>query len=98
MQKKPVHMPYTIKDQFPRTVKILFPICVTVVVSLIAPKASPLIASLMFGNLIRESGAVERLSEAAQNELANLVHTFLGTCYWIYNGRRVAFIYNPQPC
>jgi carboxybiotin decarboxylase len=75
--EKVVHMPYTIKP-VSRTVKILFPICVTVVVSLIAPKASPLIASLMFGNLIRESGAVERLNEAAQNELANLVTLFLG--------------------
>jgi oxaloacetate decarboxylase beta subunit len=75
--EKTVHMPYTIKP-VSRTVKILFPICVTIVVSLIAPKASPLIASLMFGNLIRESGAVERLSEAAQGELANLVTLFLG--------------------
>jgi oxaloacetate decarboxylase beta subunit len=51
---------------------------VTIVVSLIAPQASPLIASLMFGNLLRESGAVERLSDAAQNELANLATLFLG--------------------
>ncbi|MBA3075691.1 MAG: sodium ion-translocating decarboxylase subunit beta, partial [Anaerolineae bacterium] len=61
-----------------KTVRILFPICVTVVVSLIAPKASPLIASLMFGNLIRESGVVERLNDSAQNELANLTTLFLG--------------------
>lgn len=72
-----VRMPYTIKP-VSRVVRVLFPIVVTILVSLIAPKASPLIASLMFGNLIRESGVVERLSEGAQNELANLVTLFLG--------------------
>lgn len=76
-QEKTVHMPYTIKE-VSRATRILFPIVVTIVVSLIAPKASPLIASLMFGNLIRESGAVERLNNAAQNELANLTTLFLG--------------------
>lgn len=75
--EKTVHMPYTIKE-VSQTVKILFPIVVTVVVSLIAPKASPLIASLMFGNLIRECGVVDRLNDAAQNELANLTTLFLG--------------------
>ena len=76
-KEKTVHMPYTIKE-VSRATRILFPIVVTVVVSLIAPKASPLIASLMFGNLIRESGAVDRLNNAAQNELANLTTLFLG--------------------
>jgi carboxybiotin decarboxylase len=75
--EKTIHMPYTIKE-VSRAVRILFPITVTVIVSLIAPKASPLIASLMFGNLIRESGAVDRLNNAAQNELANLTTLFLG--------------------
>ncbi|MRS02250.1 sodium ion-translocating decarboxylase subunit beta [bacterium] len=75
--EKTTRMPYSIKE-VSQTVKILFPICVTVVVSLIAPKASPLIASLMFGNLIRESGVVDRLNDAAQNELANLTTLFLG--------------------
>jgi oxaloacetate decarboxylase beta subunit len=59
-------------------VRVLFPILMTVIVSLIAPKASPLIAALMFGNLLREAMVVERLSEGAQNELANLVSLFLG--------------------
>jgi oxaloacetate decarboxylase beta subunit len=76
-KEKTIHMPYTIKE-VSRATRILFPIVVTVVVSLLAPKASPLIASLMYGNLIRESGAVERLSNAAQNELANLTTLFLG--------------------
>ena len=75
--EKTLHMPYTIKE-VSRAVRVLFPIVVTVVVSLIAPKASPLIASLMFGNLIRESGVVDRLSNTAQNELANLTTLFLG--------------------
>ncbi|MCA9961811.1 MAG: sodium ion-translocating decarboxylase subunit beta, partial [Anaerolineales bacterium] len=43
-----------------------------------APVASPLIATLMFGNLLRESGVVERLSQAAQNEIANVTTIFLG--------------------
>lgn len=76
-KEKTIHMPYSIKE-VSRATRILFPIVVTVVVSLLAPKASPLIASLMFGNLIRESGVVDRLNDAAQNELANLTTLFLG--------------------
>jgi carboxybiotin decarboxylase len=72
-----VRMPYTMKP-VSRTVRILFPLVVTVLVSLIAPKASPLIAALMFGNLLREALVVDRLSKGAQNELANLVSLFLG--------------------
>jgi sodium ion-translocating decarboxylase beta subunit len=58
--------------------KILFPIITVLVVGLLAPKATPLIGCLMFGNLLRECGAVERLSLAAQNELANIVTILLG--------------------
>lgn len=72
-----VRMPYSQKP-VSRIVRVLFPIVVTILVSLIAPKASPLISSLMFGNLLRESGVVERLSNGAQNELTNLVTLFLG--------------------
>ena len=61
-----------------RTVLILFPIVVTVVAGIIAPMSVGLVGSLMFGNLIRESGVLGRLSEAAQNELANLVTLLLG--------------------
>lgn len=75
--EKVVHMPYTIKP-VSRIVRILFPIVVTVLVSLIAPKASPLIASLMFGNLIRECGVLESLSDTAQHELSGLTTLFLG--------------------
>ena len=58
--------------------RILFPVCIAVLVSLLVPSAAPLVASLMFGNLLRECGVVERLSKAAQNELLNIVTLFLG--------------------
>jgi len=58
--------------------KILFPIITVLVVGLLAPKATPLIGCLMFGNLLRECGAVESLSLTAQNELANIVTILLG--------------------
>ncbi len=61
-----------------KTEKILFPIIVTLVVSLIIPKAAPLIGMLMLGNLFRESGVVERLTDTAQNSLNNIVVIFLG--------------------
>ena len=59
--------------------KIIFPIVVAILVSLILPSAATLIGCLMLGNLIKESGVVERLSKAAQNELNNIVVIFLGT-------------------
>jgi oxaloacetate decarboxylase beta subunit len=58
--------------------KIIFPILVTIVVSLLLPSASTLIGSLMLGNLMRECGVVERLAKTAQNELMNIVTIFLG--------------------
>ena len=58
--------------------KILFPILVTVIVGLVAPDAVALIGFLMFGNLIRECGVLNSLSETAQNALANLITIFLG--------------------
>lgn len=61
-----------------KTVLILFPILITVIAGIIAPISTPLVGLLMFGNLIRESGVLERLSKAAQNELANLVTLLLG--------------------
>jgi sodium ion-translocating decarboxylase beta subunit len=75
--ERKVRLPYTEK-QVSRTVRILFPIVVTIIISLLAPVASPLIAALMFGNLMRESGVVERLSKSAQNEIANVTTIFLG--------------------
>ena len=58
--------------------KILFPIMVTMIVALVAPDAVALIGFLMFGNLIRECGVLNSLSETAQNVLANLITIFLG--------------------
>ena len=59
--------------------KIIFPIVVAILVSLILPSAATLIGCLMLGNLMKESGVVDRLSKAAQNELNNIVVIFLGT-------------------
>ena len=61
-----------------KTTKILFPILVTVIVGLVAPDAVALIGFLMFGNLIRECGVMQSISETAQNALANLITIFLG--------------------
>jgi oxaloacetate decarboxylase beta subunit len=75
--QRQIHMPYTSR-QVSRTARILFPILVTLVTSILVPLAAPLISMLMFGNLLRESLVVERLSQAAQNELTNIVTIFLG--------------------
>ena len=61
-----------------KTEKILFPIFVTAICVLLLPSAAPLIGMLMLGNLMRESGVVERISRTAQNELMNIVTICLG--------------------
>ena len=61
-----------------KTEKILFPIIVTIFVSLMLPSAAPLVGCLMLGNLMRECGVVERLNKTVQNELMNIVTIFLG--------------------
>ncbi len=61
-----------------RTEKIIFPIAVTIFVSLLVPSATPLVGCLMLGNLWKESGVCERLCKTAQNELMNIVTIFLG--------------------
>jgi oxaloacetate decarboxylase beta subunit len=76
-KERKVRMPYT-QRKVSRTARILFPIVVTIVISLLSPKASPLIATLMLGNLMRESRVVDRLSNSAQNEIANVATLFLG--------------------
>jgi oxaloacetate decarboxylase beta subunit len=69
-------------DYSPRPVsqraRIVFPIVVTLVVGLLVPDATPLISMLMLGNLLRESGVVDRLNKSAQNEIANIATLFLG--------------------
>jgi sodium ion-translocating decarboxylase beta subunit len=61
-----------------RAEKIIFPVVVTIVSCLLLPAIAPLIGMLMLGNLFRESGVVERISQTAQNELINIVTIFLG--------------------
>ena len=61
-----------------KTALVIFPIAITIVSGILAPESASLIGSLMFGNLIRECGVLERLSKTAQNELANLVTILLG--------------------
>ncbi len=59
--------------------KIIFPILVTVVIALMIPSAAPLVGMLMFGNVLKESGACDRIAKTAQNELMNIITIFLGT-------------------
>jgi len=61
-----------------KTEKVIFPIVVTIFISLLLPAAAPLVGMLMLGNLFRESLVTERLSKTAQNELINIVTIFLG--------------------
>ena len=76
-EERRVEMPITV-GLVTRKAKIIFPIATVLVVGLIAPKATPLIGCLMFGNVLRECGVVERLSATAQNELTNIVTILLG--------------------
>jgi len=71
-------MSYTNLKPVSRTIKILFPIMVTIITIIIAPFGAPLMGMLMFGNLLRESGAVDRLVKTAENELSSLITLFLG--------------------
>jgi oxaloacetate decarboxylase beta subunit len=68
------------KKAVSRSVKILFPIAVTFVTCLIAPMGTPLMGTLMLGNLLKESGVTDRLVKASQNEIANVVTLLLGLC------------------
>ncbi|HWP29771.1 MAG TPA: sodium ion-translocating decarboxylase subunit beta, partial [Chloroflexota bacterium] len=61
-----------------RRAKLIFPIMVAIVGSIIAPQGTPLLGMIMLGNLLRESGVVERLKNASQNEIANIVTLLLG--------------------
>ncbi|MEG0545958.1 MAG: sodium ion-translocating decarboxylase subunit beta [Oscillospiraceae bacterium] len=72
-----IRMPYKEKS-ISKTTRILFPIIVTIITGIIAPRAVALIGFLMFGNLIRECGVLNSLSESAQNVLANLITLLLG--------------------
>jgi sodium ion-translocating decarboxylase beta subunit len=72
-----IHMEYAARPVSNRAV-IVFPMLVTIAISIISPAAAPLIAALMLGNLMKESGVVPRLDKAAQNEIINISTLFLG--------------------
>ena len=72
-----IRMPYEAKEVTKAT-RILFPIVITLIAGLVAPTAVSLVGFLMFGNLIRECGVLDSLSETAQKVLANLITIFLG--------------------
>ena len=76
-KERTIRMTYN-EQRAPRTALIIFPILVTILAGIIVPMSVPLVGSLMFGNLLRECGVLERLSKTAQNELANLVTILLG--------------------
>ena len=76
-KERKIRMPYNPKS-VTKTTKILFPILVTLIAGLIAPDSVALVGFLMFGNLIRECGRLESLSQTAQGPLANLITIFLG--------------------
>ncbi|MFT3963048.1 sodium ion-translocating decarboxylase subunit beta [Propionivibrio sp.] len=76
-EERAIRMPYSSRKISQRT-RIMFPIIVTVMVGTLVPFATPLIGMLMLGNLMKESGAVERLTKASSNEIANMVTLFLG--------------------
>jgi oxaloacetate decarboxylase beta subunit len=68
----------TVKRSVSPQTKLLFPIVVTLIGGLIAPKGLPLLGTIMLGNFMRESGVVARLTKASENEIANIVTLFLG--------------------
>ncbi len=76
-KERMIRMPYEGKS-VSKTTKILFPIIITVVAGLFSPESVALVGFLMFGNLIRECGVLDSLSETAQKVLANLITIFLG--------------------
>ncbi|MBP1741261.1 MAG: sodium ion-translocating decarboxylase, beta subunit [Deltaproteobacteria bacterium] len=76
-REKRIKMEYSEKS-VSRRVKIIFPIVVTLLTCLIAPMGTALMGTLMLGNLLKESGVVNRLSNASQNEIANAVTLLLG--------------------
>ncbi len=76
-KERMIRMPYA-PAEVSKTTKILFPIVITIVAGTVAPESASLIGFLMFGNLIRECGVLDSLSETAQKVLANLITIFLG--------------------
>lgn len=76
-KERRIRMKYS-QVEVPKYIEILFPIVITIIAGIIAPISVALVGALMFGNLIKVCGVLNRLSESAQNELANLVTLLLG--------------------
>ena len=76
-KERRIRMPYK-PGNVSKTTRILFPIVITMITGIVSPRSVALIGFLMFGNLIRECGVLDNLSESAQKVLANLVTLFLG--------------------
>lgn len=76
-KERRIKMPYA-RDSVSRAAKIAFPIIVTFIAGFVAPASVSLVGMIMFGNLLRECGCLNRLSETAQNDLANLITLVLG--------------------
>ena len=76
--ERKIKMGFMGEEPVSKTTKFLFPLMVVLIAGIVAPISVALIGSLMFGNLLKESGVVENLSNAAQNELSNLVTLLLG--------------------
>ena len=76
-QERMIRMEYN-QRSIPKYVRIIFPIAVTVIAGLVAPRSVALVGFLMFGNLLRECGVLNSLSDTAQNVLANLITILLG--------------------
>jgi oxaloacetate decarboxylase beta subunit len=68
----------TVKKSVSKTTKLLFPLVVTILGGLIAPKGLPLLGTIMLGNFMKECGVVARLTKASENEIANIVTLLLG--------------------
>ena len=77
-KERKIRMEYNPSFEPPKWMMVLFPIVITILSAVIAPISAPLIGMLMFGNLIKECGVLERLAKAAQNELSNIVTLLLG--------------------
>lgn len=77
-KERMIHMKPAKQDDVPKSLKIIFPIVVTIITGLISPQAVPLIGFLMFGNLIRECTVLNSLSETAQTSLSNIITLLLG--------------------
>jgi oxaloacetate decarboxylase beta subunit len=86
----------TVRKSASKTTKIVFPLVVTVIGGLIAPRGLPLLGTIMLGNLMKECGAVSRLTKASENEIANIVTLLLGISIGATMDGRVFL--TPQTC